>query len=90
MGQAKINDLDPGSSGVHTHDVLRLKVQMDDILLVNILDTLQELLHVASTCGLIVFVVFVHNAFKQLPSGNAGETNTQSLFLSSHDTAENN
>lgn len=47
---------------------------MDNILLVNILHALQDLLHVAGTGGLSVLKAVVHDAFKELPTCNTGQT----------------
>lgn len=74
--QAKVNDLDPCTSCIHTDDVLRFEVQVNDILLVNVPHALQDLLHVAGTGGLRVLKVVIHEAFKELPTCNTGQTNT--------------
>lgn len=73
--QAKVNDLDPCTSCVHTDDVLRFEVQVNDILLVNVPHALQDLLHVAGTGRLCVLKVVIHKAFKELPTCNTGQTN---------------
>lgn len=62
--QAKVNNLDLGTSCIHTDYVLRFEVQVNDILLVNVLHALQDLLHVAGTCGLCVLKVVIHKTFK--------------------------
>lgn len=75
-GQAKVNDLDLRASRVHADNVLWFEVQVDDVLLVDVTHTLQDLLHVAGTGELRVLEVVVHKAFKELPTCNARWTNT--------------
>lgn len=70
-GQAEVDDLDARAGGVHTDDVLRFEVQVDDVLLVNVLHALQDLLHVAGAGGLRVLEALVHDAFEELPAGDA-------------------
>lgn len=71
-GQAKVNNFDLCPGGVDTDDVLRLEVQMDDVLLVHVLHALQDLLHVASAGGLRVLKVLVDQAFEELAACNTG------------------
>lgn len=77
--QAKVDDLDPCASGVYTHNVFWLEVQVDDVLLVNVLHALQDLLHVAGTGGLCVLKVVIHDAFKELAASDAEHTDKSIL-----------
>lgn len=77
--QAKVNDLDPCTRGVHTDDVLRLEVEVDDVLLVDVLHALQDLLHVAGTGGLRVLKVVIHDAFKELSASDTGQREREHL-----------
>lgn len=71
-GQAKVNNLDLCPGGVDADNVLRLEVQVDDVLLVHVLHALQDLLHVASAGGLCVLKVVVDQAFEELAACNTG------------------
>lgn len=72
--QAKVNDLDLCAGCIHTDDVFRFEIQVDDILLVDILHALQDLLHVAGAGGLCVLKIVINNVFKELPTCNTGRT----------------
>ncbi len=54
---------------------------MDDVLLVNVPHSLQDLLHVAGTGGLRVLKVVIDDTFKELSTCNAGRTNKPSVEL---------
>lgn len=69
-GQAKVDDLDLRASRVHADNVLRFKVQVNDILLVDVLHALQDLPHVMGTGELCVFKVLIHEAFEKLSTCN--------------------
>lgn len=71
-GQAKVNNLDLCPGGVDADNVLRLEVQVDDVLLVHVLHALQDLLHVAGAGGLRVLKVVVDQAFEELAACNTG------------------
>lgn len=71
-GQAKVNNLDLCPGGVDADNVLRLEVQVDDVLLVHVLHALQDLLHVAGARGLRVLKVVVDQAFEELAACNTG------------------
>lgn len=79
--QAKVNNLDFRPSRVYTDNVLRLEVQVDDVLLVDILHALQDLLHVAGTGGLRVLKVVIDKAFKEFAACNTGPRNNSVEYL---------
>lgn len=80
VGEPKVNDLYEGASGVDAHNVLRFEVQVDDALLVDILDPLQNLLHVAHTDGLGVLKVVIHDALKQLSTSDTADMNIDTML----------
>lgn len=86
--QAKVDDLDPCTGCVHTDDVLRLEVQVDDVLLVNVLHALQDLLHVAGAGELRVLEVVVHDAFEELPACNTEQKKQGKPTLNHSDEVE--
>lgn len=79
--QAKVNNLDFRPSRVYTDNVLRLEVQVNDVLLVDILHALQDLLHVAGTGGLRVLKVVIDKAFKEFAACNTGPRNNSVEYL---------
>lgn len=54
------------------HDVLRLEVEMDDVLLVHVSHSLADLAHVVRCLGLAHVVARFSDAFEKLASGQAG------------------
>lgn len=82
-GQAKVDDLDLRASRVHADNVLRFKVQVDDVLLVDVLDALQDLPHVLGTAELCVFKVLIHEAFEQLSTCDTDQRDETSSVLES-------
>ena len=72
-GQTKVDELDSGASLIDTHDVLRLEVQVDDALLVDVLHPLRYLPHVLDAFPLRQLKVLVNDALEQLtPRHTAG------------------
>ncbi len=74
--ESKVNDFDLNPGSVHTDDVLRFEVQVDNVLLVHVLNPLQNLTHVAHTGHFGVLKTFIYNALKQLPTSNTARTHT--------------
>lgn len=70
-GQTEVDELDPGARLVDTHDVLRLEVQVDDALLVDVLHPLRDLPHVLDALALRQLKVLVNDALEQLAPGHA-------------------
>lgn len=65
-GEAEVDEFDLAAGLVHTHDVLRFEVQVDDALLVDEVDAVDDLQHVFDHLPLCQLKVLVDDPLKQL------------------------
>lgn len=66
---AAFTHLNISASSSLAHDVLRLQVEMDDVLLVHVPHSLTDLSHVVRRFGLAHVVARFRDALEQLASG---------------------